>query len=53
VDGRDSGEVLSAYTCSPEAVFGAAYVSVLPSHRLLHGSSALKTALLRALRPGR
>uniref|UniRef100_A0A673N914 leucine--tRNA ligase n=1 Tax=Sinocyclocheilus rhinocerous TaxID=307959 RepID=A0A673N914_9TELE len=41
------------YTCSPEAVFGAAYVSVLPSHRLLHGSSALKTALLRALRPGR
>uniref|UniRef100_A0A673MWC4 leucine--tRNA ligase n=1 Tax=Sinocyclocheilus rhinocerous TaxID=307959 RepID=A0A673MWC4_9TELE len=30
-----------------------AYVSVLPSHRLLHGSSALKTALLRALRPGR
>ncbi|KAF4103637.1 hypothetical protein G5714_016520 [Onychostoma macrolepis] len=52
-DGRDSGEVLSAYTCSPEAVFGAAYVSVLPSHRLLHGSSALKTALLRALRPGR
>uniref|UniRef100_A0A8C2FJQ6 leucine--tRNA ligase n=1 Tax=Cyprinus carpio TaxID=7962 RepID=A0A8C2FJQ6_CYPCA len=53
VDGRDSGEVLAAYTCSPEAVFGAAYVSVLPSHRLLHGSSALKTALLRALRPGR
>uniref|UniRef100_A0A671S9G2 leucine--tRNA ligase n=1 Tax=Sinocyclocheilus anshuiensis TaxID=1608454 RepID=A0A671S9G2_9TELE len=29
------------YTCSPEAVFGAAYVSVLPSHRLLHGSSAV------------
>uniref|UniRef100_A0A671P9C2 leucine--tRNA ligase n=1 Tax=Sinocyclocheilus anshuiensis TaxID=1608454 RepID=A0A671P9C2_9TELE len=53
VDGRDSGEVLAAYTGSPEAVFGAAYVSVLPSHRLLHGSSALKTALLRALRPGR
>uniref|UniRef100_A0A8C1S6L1 leucine--tRNA ligase n=1 Tax=Cyprinus carpio TaxID=7962 RepID=A0A8C1S6L1_CYPCA len=53
VDGRDSGEVLAAYTCSPEAVFGAAYVSVLPSHRLLHGSSALKTALLRALRHGR
>ncbi|XP_043117226.1 probable leucine--tRNA ligase, mitochondrial [Puntigrus tetrazona] len=52
VDGRDSGEVLSAYTRSPEAVFGAAYVSVLPSHRLLSGSGALKTALLRALRPG-
>uniref|UniRef100_A0A673MJ60 leucine--tRNA ligase n=1 Tax=Sinocyclocheilus rhinocerous TaxID=307959 RepID=A0A673MJ60_9TELE len=53
VDGRDSGEVLAAYTGSPEAVFGAAYVSVLPSHRLLHGSSTLKTALLRTLRPGR
>ncbi|XP_052474914.1 probable leucine--tRNA ligase, mitochondrial [Carassius gibelio] len=53
VDGCDSGEVLAAYTCSPETVFGAAYVSVLPSHRLLHGSSALKTALRRALRPGR
>ncbi|XP_067255934.1 probable leucine--tRNA ligase, mitochondrial isoform X1 [Chanodichthys erythropterus] len=53
VDGHDTGEVLSAYTCSPEAVFGAAYVSVLPSHRLLRGSSALKPALLGALRPGR
>lgn len=53
VDGRDTGEVLSAYSSSPETVFGAAYVSILPSHRLLHGSSALKSALLRALRPGR
>lgn len=53
VDGQDTGEVLSAYTCSPEAVFGAAYVAILPSHRLLHGSSPLKTALLNALRPGR
>ncbi|XP_055065892.2 leucine--tRNA ligase, mitochondrial [Misgurnus anguillicaudatus] len=53
VDGQDTGEVLSAYTCSPEAVFGAAYVAILPSHRLLHGSSLLKTALLSALRPGR
>ncbi|XP_051574192.1 probable leucine--tRNA ligase, mitochondrial isoform X2 [Myxocyprinus asiaticus] len=53
VDGQDTGEVLSAYTFSPEAVFGAAYISILPSHRLLHGSSALKSALLRALSPGR
>ncbi|XP_057195857.1 probable leucine--tRNA ligase, mitochondrial [Triplophysa rosa] len=52
VNGQDTGEVLSAYTCSPEAVYGSAYISILPSHRLLHGSSPLKPSLLQALRPG-
>ncbi|CAL8287497.1 unnamed protein product [Merluccius merluccius] len=39
VRGEETGETLAAYTPSPEAVYGAAYLAVLPSHRLLHGSS--------------
>ncbi|KAK3572416.1 hypothetical protein QTP86_032638 [Hemibagrus guttatus] len=53
LDGKDTGEVLAAYTASPEAVFGAAFVSILPSHRLLHGSSPVGPALHKALQPGR
>ncbi|XP_047667543.1 probable leucine--tRNA ligase, mitochondrial isoform X1 [Tachysurus fulvidraco] len=53
LDGKDTGEVLAAYTASPEAVFGAAFVSILPSHRLLHGSSPVGPALNKALQPGK
>uniref|UniRef100_A0AAY4AKP3 leucine--tRNA ligase n=1 Tax=Denticeps clupeoides TaxID=299321 RepID=A0AAY4AKP3_9TELE len=53
VNGQDTGETLAAYTFSPEAVFGAAFVSVLPSHRLLCGSSCVQSALARALQPGK
>ncbi|KAI4811182.1 hypothetical protein KUCAC02_014099 [Chaenocephalus aceratus] len=53
VNGEDTGETLSAYSSSPESVFGAAYLSVLPSHRLLHGSSAVRSALERSFQPGR
>lgn len=53
LDGKETGEVLAAYTSSPEAVFGAAFVSILPSHRLLHGSSPVGPALHKALQPGR
>ncbi|XP_041963172.1 probable leucine--tRNA ligase, mitochondrial isoform X1 [Alosa sapidissima] len=53
LDGEETGETLEAYTPAPEGVFGAAYVSILPSHRLLHGSSRLKTALSRAQQHGR
>ncbi|XP_076827698.1 leucine--tRNA ligase, mitochondrial isoform X2 [Brachyhypopomus gauderio] len=52
LEGRETGEVLSAYTSSPEAVFGAAFVSILPSHHLLHGSSPVGPALYGALRHG-
>lgn len=52
VDGEETGEVLEAYTPNPEAIFGAAFVSILPSHRLLHGSSGLKAALTPALHQG-
>ncbi|XP_053489842.1 probable leucine--tRNA ligase, mitochondrial [Ictalurus furcatus] len=53
LDDKETGEVLAAYTSSPEAVFGAAFVSILPSHRLLHGSSPVGPALHKALQPGR
>ncbi|XP_010792608.1 leucine--tRNA ligase, mitochondrial [Notothenia coriiceps] len=53
VNGEDTGETLSAYSSSPESVFGAAYLSVLPSHRLLHGSSAVRSALEKSFQPGR
>ncbi|KAF3839972.1 hypothetical protein F7725_018689 [Dissostichus mawsoni] len=53
VNGEDTGETLSAYSSSPESVFGAAYLSILPSHRLLHGSSAVRSALEKSFQPGR
>uniref|UniRef100_A0A3B3BWU4 leucine--tRNA ligase n=1 Tax=Oryzias melastigma TaxID=30732 RepID=A0A3B3BWU4_ORYME len=52
VNGKETGETLSAYGSSPEAVFGAAYVAILPSHRLLHGSSSVRLALLKGFQPG-
>lgn len=53
LNGEETGESLSAYCSSPEAIFGAAYLAVLPSHRLLHGSSSVRSALEKALRPGK
>ncbi|KAM6967529.1 leucine--tRNA ligase, mitochondrial [Aplochiton taeniatus] len=52
VNGQETGEKLAAYTSSPEAVFGAAFLSILPSHRLLHGTSLVRSGLERALQPG-
>ncbi|XP_030640342.1 leucine--tRNA ligase, mitochondrial [Chanos chanos] len=52
VKGQETGELLAAYSSTPEAVFGAAFVSILPSHRLLHGSSPVQPTLHAALRPG-
>ncbi|XP_072250690.1 leucine--tRNA ligase, mitochondrial [Leuresthes tenuis] len=53
VNGEETGETLSAYCSSPETVFGAAYLAILPSHRLLHGSSSVRSALEKAFQPGR
>ncbi|XP_061572457.1 probable leucine--tRNA ligase, mitochondrial isoform X2 [Cololabis saira] len=53
VNGEETGETLSAYCSSPEMVFGAAYLAILPSHRLLHGSSSVRSALHEAFQPGR
>nr|XP_044992383.1 probable leucine--tRNA ligase, mitochondrial isoform X2 [Jaculus jaculus] len=53
IDGQDTGEKLSAYTATPEAIYGTSHVLISPSHRLLHGCSSLKEALQRALVPGK
>uniref|UniRef100_A0A8C8MG51 leucine--tRNA ligase n=1 Tax=Oncorhynchus tshawytscha TaxID=74940 RepID=A0A8C8MG51_ONCTS len=52
VNGEETGETLAGYTSSPEAVFGAAYLSIVPSHRLLHGTSPVRSALERVLQTG-
>ncbi|XP_012885720.1 PREDICTED: probable leucine--tRNA ligase, mitochondrial [Dipodomys ordii] len=53
VDGRDTGEKLTAYTATPEAIYGTSHVAISPSHRLLHGHSSLKEAFQKALVPGK
>ncbi|XP_059966187.1 leucine--tRNA ligase, mitochondrial isoform X2 [Mesoplodon densirostris] len=53
VDGQVTGEKLSAYTATPEAVYGTSHVAISPSHRLLHGHSSLKDAFRKALIPGK
>lgn len=53
VNGEETGETLSAYSSSPETVFGAAYLAILPSHRLLHGSSSVRSVLEKGFELGR
>uniref|UniRef100_A0A3Q3W5I7 leucine--tRNA ligase n=1 Tax=Mola mola TaxID=94237 RepID=A0A3Q3W5I7_MOLML len=53
VNGEETGETLSAYSSSPEMVFGAAYLAILPTHRLLHGGSSVRSTLENAFKPGR
>ncbi|KAM9309008.1 leucine--tRNA ligase, mitochondrial isoform 2-T2 [Pholidichthys leucotaenia] len=52
VNGEETGETLSAYSSSPETVFGAAYLAILPSHRLLHGNSSVRFVLQKSFKPG-
>lgn len=53
VNGEETGETLSAYSSSPETVFGAAYLAILPTHRLLRGNSSVRPVLENAFKPGR
>ena len=53
VDGQVTGEKLTAYTATPEAIYGMSHVAVTPSHRLLHGHSSLKEAFREALVTGK
>lgn len=53
VDGHAAGEKLTAYTATPEAIYGSSHVAISPRHRLLRGCSPLKEAMQRALVPGR
>ncbi|KAM6161103.1 leucine--tRNA ligase, mitochondrial [Erethizon dorsatum] len=53
VDGQDAGEKLTAYTATPEAIYGASHVAITPYHSLLHGRSSLREALRGAQVPGK
>ncbi|XP_006893032.1 PREDICTED: probable leucine--tRNA ligase, mitochondrial [Elephantulus edwardii] len=52
VDGQATAEKLTAYTATPEAIYGTSHVAISPSHRLLHGLSSLKEVFRNALVPG-
>ncbi|XP_067910460.1 probable leucine--tRNA ligase, mitochondrial [Heterodontus francisci] len=51
VNGKHVGEKLPAYTSNPDAVYGASHLSILPSHRLLHGNSHLRDILQKCFVP--
>uniref|UniRef100_A0A5F8HHR6 leucine--tRNA ligase n=1 Tax=Monodelphis domestica TaxID=13616 RepID=A0A5F8HHR6_MONDO len=53
VNGKVTEEKLSAYTLTPEAVYGASHIAILPSHQLLHGNSRIKEVFQKAFIPGR
>ncbi|XP_027441109.1 probable leucine--tRNA ligase, mitochondrial isoform X2 [Zalophus californianus] len=53
VDGQVTGEKLTAYTATPEAIYGTSHVAISPNHRLLHGHSSLKETFRKALVPGK
>uniref|UniRef100_A0A663MEN2 leucine--tRNA ligase n=1 Tax=Athene cunicularia TaxID=194338 RepID=A0A663MEN2_ATHCN len=53
VNGKVTEEKLSAYTYTPEAIYGASHLYILPTHRLLHGNSSLKEVFQREFIPGK
>ncbi|NXG04943.1 SYLM protein, partial [Sakesphorus luctuosus] len=53
VNGEITREKLAAYTSTPEAIYGASHLCILPTHRLLHGNSSLKEVLQREFIPGK
>ncbi|XP_037240854.1 leucine--tRNA ligase, mitochondrial isoform X2 [Falco biarmicus] len=53
VNGKVTGEKLAAYTYTPEAIYGASHLYILPAHRLLHGNSSLKEVFQREFIPGK
>lgn len=53
VNGEVTEEKLAAYTYTPEAIYGASHLCILPTHRLLHGNSSLKEVFQREFIPGK
>ncbi|XP_073189251.1 leucine--tRNA ligase, mitochondrial isoform X3 [Lepidochelys kempii] len=53
VNGQETGEKLAAYTYTPEAIYGASHLYVLPNHRLVHGNSSLREVLQSEFIPGK
>ncbi|XP_015267751.1 PREDICTED: probable leucine--tRNA ligase, mitochondrial [Gekko japonicus] len=50
---KPTGETISAYTSTPEAIYGASHLYILPSHWLLHGNNCLKEILQKEFVPGK
>ncbi|KAL8165512.1 UNVERIFIED_CONTAM: putative leucine--tRNA ligase, mitochondrial [Gekko kuhli] len=50
---KPTGEKISAYTSTPEAIYGASHLHILPSHWLLHGNNCLKEILQKEFVPGK
>ncbi|CAN2389644.1 Belongs to the class-I aminoacyl-tRNA synthetase family [Pristimantis euphronides] len=53
VDDVETGDKISAYAFTPEAIYGASHIAILPNHRLLHGNSKVKEVLQEAFSAGR
>uniref|UniRef100_A0A8C0F7S4 leucine--tRNA ligase n=1 Tax=Bubo bubo TaxID=30461 RepID=A0A8C0F7S4_BUBBB len=53
VNGKVTEEKLAAYTYTPEAIYGASHLYILPTHRLLHGNSSLKEVFQKEFIPGK
>ncbi|RMC05333.1 hypothetical protein DUI87_18522 [Hirundo rustica rustica] len=53
VNGKVTEEKLAAYTYTPEAIYGASHLYILPTHRLLHGNSSLKEVIQKEFIPGK
>ncbi|XP_021403593.2 leucine--tRNA ligase, mitochondrial isoform X3 [Lonchura striata] len=53
VNGKVTEEKLAAYTYTPEAIYGASHLYILPTHRLLHGNSSLKEVFQREFIAGK
>uniref|UniRef100_A0A8C0UTD2 leucine--tRNA ligase n=1 Tax=Cyanistes caeruleus TaxID=156563 RepID=A0A8C0UTD2_CYACU len=53
VNGKVTEEKVAAYTYTPEAIYGASHLCILPTHRLLHGNSSFKEVFQRELIPGK
>ncbi|XP_032937821.1 probable leucine--tRNA ligase, mitochondrial isoform X3 [Catharus ustulatus] len=53
VNGKVTEDKVAAYTYTPEAIYGASHLYILPTHRLLHGNSSLKEVFQREFIPGK
>ncbi|NXN95169.1 SYLM protein, partial [Rhinopomastus cyanomelas] len=53
VNGKVTGEKLTAYTYMPEAIYGASHVYLVLTHSLLQGNSSLREVFQRDLIPGK
>ncbi|XP_054848119.1 leucine--tRNA ligase, mitochondrial [Eublepharis macularius] len=53
VNNKPTGETVAAYTSTPEAIYGASHLYILPSHWLLQGNNCLKEVLKKEFVPGK